>query len=125
MAIRLRQEGIDDFVILERAAEVGGVWQNNTYPGCRCDVPSHLYSLSFAPNPEWSETYSPQPEIRDYLRRLADDFDLRRHLRAGVEVQAAHWREADTAWEIETSAGPLTASILLVVMGPLTAPKLP
>lgn len=125
MAIRLRQEGIDDFVILERADEVGGVWQNNTYPGCRCDVPSHLYSLSFAPNPEWSETYSPRAEIRDYLRRLADDFGIRRHLRTGVEVRAAHWHEADTAWEIETSAGPLTAAVLLIGVGPLTEPKLP
>src|SRR3712207_1912255 len=70
-AIRLKQEGIDDFVVLERAGDVGGTWHWNTYPGCACDIPSHLYSLSFAPNPHWSQTYSPQPEIRDYLRRTA------------------------------------------------------
>jgi cation diffusion facilitator CzcD-associated flavoprotein CzcO len=125
MAVRLKQEGIEDYVVLERAADVGGVWQHNTYPGCRCDVPSHLYSLSFAPNPDWSETYSPQAEIRDYLRRLADDFEIRRHLRTGVEVQAAHWHDADTAWKIETSAGPFAAAVLLIGMGPLTEPKLP
>ena len=68
MAIRLKQEGERDFVLLERAGEVGGTWHVNTYPGCRCDVPSHLYSFSFAPNPEWSSTFSPQPEILAYLR---------------------------------------------------------
>ena len=93
MAIRLKQEGIDDFVILERAHDIGGTWHYNTYPGCMCDVPSHLYSLSFAPNPSWSHTYSPQAEIREYLRRCADQFGVRPHLRTNVEVQAADWRE--------------------------------
>ena len=65
-AIRLRQQGLDDFLVLERHEDVGGTWWANTYPGCACDVPSHLYSFSFAPNPEWSQTYSPQPEIRAY-----------------------------------------------------------
>ena len=68
MGERLKRSGATDFVVLERAEDVGGTWQHNTYPGCTCDVPSHLYSLSFAPNPNWSQTYSPQPEIRDYLR---------------------------------------------------------
>ena len=81
MAIRLKQEGIDDFTVLERGDDVGGTWHYNTYPGCACDVPSHLYSFSFAPNPEWSETYSRQPEIRDYLRRVADEL---RRPRAGA-----------------------------------------
>src|SRR5262245_23647618 len=78
MAIRLREQGVEDFLVLERAADVGGTWWNNTYPGCACDVPSHLYSFSFAPNPDWSQIYSTQPEIRDYLRGIADRFDLRR-----------------------------------------------
>ena len=73
MAIRLKQAGMNDFVVLERAGEVGGTWQANTYPGCACDVPSHLYSFSFAPNPDWTQTYSTQPEIWAYLRRVADD----------------------------------------------------
>src|ERR687894_2199027 len=77
MGIRLEQEGIDDFVILEREAKVGGTWWVNTYPGCGCDVPSHLYSFSFAQNPNWTMTYSLQPEIGAYLRNCADDFDVR------------------------------------------------
>ena len=93
MAIRLRQQGHHDFVVLERAAEVGGTWHYNTYPGCACDVPSHLYSFSFAPNPEWSQTYSPQKEIWDYLRRCADEFGVRPHIRLGHEVSQAAWDE--------------------------------
>ena len=89
MAIRLKQEGRDDFVVLERGDDVGGTWHYNTYPGCGCDVPSHLYSFSFAPNPDWSETYSMQPEIRDYLRRCADQFGVREHIRFEHEVRAA------------------------------------
>ena len=68
--IRLRQAGMTDFVILERAASVGGTWRDNTYPGCACDVPSHLYSFSFAPNPGWAHSFSRQPEIRDYLEEI-------------------------------------------------------
>ena len=74
LAIRLRQEGIEDFTVLERNAGVGGTWWANTYPGCACDVPSHLYSFSFEPNPHWSRTYSPQAEILDYLRHCADKY---------------------------------------------------
>ena len=81
MAIRLRRAGYEDFTLLERHADVGGTWWANTYPGCTCDVPSHLYSFSFAPNPDWSHTYSPQPEIRAYLERCARDFDLYRSIR--------------------------------------------
>src|SRR5919107_5888496 len=77
MAVRLLEEGVDDFVVLERGEKVGGTWWFNTYPGCGCDVPSHLSSFSFAPNPEWSQTYSLQPEIRDYLGRCADHLGVR------------------------------------------------
>ena len=82
---------MNDFVVLERADEVGGTWQANTYPGCACDVPSHLYSFSFAPNPEWTQTYSPQPEIWAYLRRCADEFGIRPHLRLDSAVESATW----------------------------------
>src|SRR5829696_2496798 len=85
MAIRLKELGVEDFVVLERADDVGGTWRDNTYPGCQCDVPSHLYSFSFALNPKWSRTFSMQPEIWSYLRRVADDFDLRRNIRFGQE----------------------------------------
>ena len=76
-AIRLRQAGWRDFVVLEAADDVGGTWRDNSYPGCACDVPSHLYSFSFAPNPTWSDTYSGQPEIWDYLRSCVDRFGIR------------------------------------------------
>ena len=78
MAIRLREAGIDDFVVLEKADDVGGTWRDNSYPGCACDVPSHLYSFSFAPNPDWTRTFSPQPEIRDYLRGCAERYGVMR-----------------------------------------------
>ena len=89
MAIRLKQEGIEDFTVLERGDDVGGTWHFNTYPGCACDVPSHLYSFSFAPNPGWSETYSRQPEIRDYLRRVADEYGVRPHVRFNCDRRSA------------------------------------
>jgi cation diffusion facilitator CzcD-associated flavoprotein CzcO len=123
MAIRLRQAGMNDFVVLERASEVGGTWQANTYPGCACDVPSHLYSFSFAPNPDWTQTYSTQPEIWAYLRRVAADFGVRPHVRLNTAVESATWR--DDHWELETSAGTITARVLIAGMGPLTEPKIP
>ncbi|GIF47166.1 cation diffusion facilitator CzcD-associated flavoprotein CzcO [Asanoa ferruginea] len=121
----LRLSGRTDFVILEREPDVGGVWRSNTYPGCTCDVPSHLYSFSFAPNPDWSSTYSPQPEIQDYLRRCVDRFALRPHLRANVEVTAARWVDGDQRWHVSTSQGEWTASVLVSAVGPLTEPKFP
>jgi cation diffusion facilitator CzcD-associated flavoprotein CzcO len=125
MAIRLKQEGYDDFVVLERGDEVGGTWYWNTYPGCACDIPSHLYSFSFAPNPDWSKTYSHQPEIRDYLRRTADEFGVRDHIRLGHEVASAAWDEDAQRWRIETSEGDFSARVLVSGMGPLNEPKIP
>lgn len=122
-AVGLLREGITDFTVLERAADVGGVWEANTYPGCRCDVPSHLYSLSFAPNPGWTRTYSAQPEIRDYLRRTADDCGVRPHLRCGVSMISAAWD--GTAWLVSTTAGDFRVSILISGVGPLTEPSVP
>ncbi len=124
-AIRLKQEGIDDFVVLERAEELGGTWRENTYPGCACDVPSHLYSFSFAPNPDWSRTFSRQPEIWAYLRRTAREHGVDAHVRYRHEVTAASWDATRELWLIETSAGELTASMLVVGAGPLAEPKLP
>ncbi|MFG3104008.1 flavin-containing monooxygenase [Streptomyces sp. NPDC048182] len=121
----LRAARFTDFRILERGDDVGGVWCSNTYPGCRCDVPSHLYSFSFAPNPDWTSTYSPQPEIQDYLRRCLDRFGLRPHLRTGVEVEEARWDEERGLWHVATSEGPWTAQVLVSAVGPLTEPKLP
>ena len=125
MAIRLKQQGNHDFVVLERDDEVGGTWNANTYPGCACDIPSHLYSFSFAPNPGWSQTYSPQPEIRDYLQRCATDFGVRSHMRLRTTVADARWSEAEGRWTIETDRGELSARVLISAMGPLTEPKVP
>jgi cation diffusion facilitator CzcD-associated flavoprotein CzcO len=123
MAIRLKQAGMNNFVVLERAGEVGGTWQANTYPGCACDVPSHLYSFSFAPNPDWTQTYSTQPEIWAYLRRVADDFGVRSHVQLNTAVESGAW--AGDHWELETTQGTLRARVLIAGMGPLTEPKLP
>jgi cation diffusion facilitator CzcD-associated flavoprotein CzcO len=125
MAIRLLKDGERDFVLLERAGEVGGTWRDNTYPGCRCDVPSHLYSFSFAPNPSWSSTFSPQPEILDYLRDVARRFGVMPHVRFQTELQSAEWDEAEGRWRIETSQGPMTADVLICGQGPLSEPRLP
>jgi cation diffusion facilitator CzcD-associated flavoprotein CzcO len=124
-AIRLKQAGIDDFVVLERERDVGGTWQVNTYPGCGCDVPSHLYSFSFAPNPDWSRTYSLQPEIREYLRRCADHFGVRPHIRFDHEVTGSTWDEDASRWEVETSGGPVRARVLVAAAGPLSEPRMP
>jgi cation diffusion facilitator CzcD-associated flavoprotein CzcO len=125
MAIRLREEGITDFVMLEKADDVGGTWRDNTYPGCRCDVPSHLYSFSFAPNPGWSRTFSPQPEIWDYLRGVARDYDLYQHIRFGTEVREVAWDDDAQHWTIDTSDGEYTADVLVSGMGGLHVPSIP
>ena len=125
MAIRLLQEGREDFVVLERGDDVGGTWWFNTYPGCACDVPSHLYSFSFAPNPDWSQTYSPQSEIRDYLRRCADEFGIRPKIRLGCEVVGAAWDPEAQQWRISTSDGELRSRVLVSAAGPLVEPKVP
>ena len=125
MAIRLLREGERDFVLLERASEIGGTWRDNTYPGCRCDVPSHLYSFSFAPNPNWSSTFSPQPEILAYLRDVAARFGVLPHVRFETELQSAEWDDSQARWLIETSQGALSADVLITAQGPLSEPLVP
>ncbi|MGW2326420.1 flavin-containing monooxygenase [Streptomyces sp. NPDC001700] len=124
-AVRLRRAGITDFVVLERAGAVGGTWRDNSYPGCACDVPSHLYSFSFAPNPDWPRTFSGRRHIHAYLERVADTFGLRPHLRFDAEVLALRWDGAALHWEIETARGPLTADVVVSATGPLSDPKIP
>jgi cation diffusion facilitator CzcD-associated flavoprotein CzcO len=125
MAIKLREAGREDFLVLDRATEVGGTWEANTYPGCQCDVPSNLYSFSFAPNPGWSRTFALQPEIWAYLRRVADERGLRPHLRLGCELLEAAWSEEEKLWRVETSRGAFTARILVAAMGGLSEPSIP
>jgi cation diffusion facilitator CzcD-associated flavoprotein CzcO len=125
MAIRLAQEGIEDFVLLERAEDFGGTWRDNSYPGCACDVPSHLYSLSFEPNPDWTRAFSSQREIQAYLLRVADKHGLRARTRFGHEILAARWDGEAQRWSIETSQGTLTADVLVSGMGALSDPAIP
>ncbi|MFJ9706218.1 flavin-containing monooxygenase [Streptomyces sp. NPDC101234] len=124
-AVRLRREGITDFVVLERAGSVGGTWRDNSYPGCACDVPSHLYSFSFAPNPDWPRTFSGQEHIRAYLEHVTDVFGLRPHLRFDAEVKRMTWDTEKLRWDIETAAGALSADVVVSATGPLSDPKIP
>ncbi len=125
MAIRLKQRGQEDFVILEKATDIGGTWRDNTYPGCACDIPSHLYSFSFALNPRWSHMYSRQPEIQDYLRHCAEKFGILPHIQWNSELLDATWNEDDHRWHITTTQGQLIANILILGNGPLSEPALP
>lgn len=125
-AERLLRAGIDDFVILERGDGVGGTWRWNTYPGAACDVPSHLYSLSFAPNPDWSSTFARQPEILAYLERVADDVGIRPHLRLGRTVTAMRWDDGSSTWSLSTAEGEaFEAEVVISALGTFTEPKLP
>ncbi len=125
MAISLKKAGIEDFVIFERAADVGGTWRDNTYPGCQCDVPSSLYSFSFALNPDWSRTYAPQPEIWAYLRDCTRRYGIGPHIRYDHEVLSASWDDAENVWQIETSQGGYRAEVLISANGGLSEPSIP
>jgi cation diffusion facilitator CzcD-associated flavoprotein CzcO len=125
MAIQLKQHGYQDFVILEQAADIGGTWRDNTYPGCACDIPSNLYSFSFAPNPDWSHLYPSQPEIQNYLRSCAKRFGIFEHIRFNCEMQQAIWQEDERCWQLITTQGPLIADLLIAGQGPLSEPALP
>jgi cation diffusion facilitator CzcD-associated flavoprotein CzcO len=123
-AIALRAEGAD-VVVLERADDVGGVWRENTYPGAACDIPSHLYSFSFAPNHRWSRRFAPQPDILGYLQRVADH-GLRPHLRTGTEVTEARYDDDRRVWQLTTATGDtVEADVLVPACGQLTRPALP
>ncbi|MFN2495892.1 MAG: flavin-containing monooxygenase, partial [Pseudonocardiaceae bacterium] len=125
MAIRLRQEGLTDFVVLERAGDVGGTWRDNNYPGCACDVPAQLYSFSFALNPSWSRNFSGQREIWDYLRHCTDRYGVRPHIRFHHEVLDAAWDHLQRRWQVRTSRGELTCDVLVTGTGALSDPSIP
>jgi len=124
-AAMLRRAGIGDVVVLERAGEVGGTWRDNTYPGCACDVPSALYSFSFAPNPAWGRLYAGQPEIQQYARRVAREHGVTEHVVTGVDVLGAAWDDAAQRWRVRTSRGDWTARALISATGPWSEPVLP
>ncbi|MGQ0774298.1 MAG: flavin-containing monooxygenase [Pseudonocardiales bacterium] len=125
MAIRLRNYGMTDFVVLERADDVGGTWRDNSYPGCACDVPSHLYSFSFELNPSWSRSFSSQPEIWDYLKHCTDSYGVRPHIRFNHEVLDAAWDHTRRRWRVRTSRGELTCDVLVSGAGALSNPSIP
>ena len=129
MAIKLKQMGVSDFLIIDKADSVAGTWRENTYPGCACDVPSHMYSYSFEPNPGWSQMYAPQPEIKDYLERCTDKYGLRDHLLLGTKAIGADWDESAGLWRCrgQGSGGEvsLTARFLVSGIGGLHVPSEP
>ncbi|MEO6700317.1 MAG: NAD(P)/FAD-dependent oxidoreductase [Jatrophihabitantaceae bacterium] len=124
-AIKLAESGEQDFLCVDRGSEVGGTWRDNTYPGAACDVPSQLYSFSFALNPDWSRSFSPQPEIQQYLREVAARSGVLDRFRFGVTFESAAWDGETSRWRIETSAGPTSARMLVSAAGALSDPKLP
>ncbi len=126
MGIALKKAGIDSFEILEKAAQLGGTWRDNTYPGAACDVPSHLYSYSFETKPDWSRMYAEQPEILRYLEHCAEKYGVAPHIRFREEVARASWNAADACWDIDTASGrSLRARVLVAATGQLNRPALP
>ncbi|HWP33624.1 MAG TPA: NAD(P)/FAD-dependent oxidoreductase, partial [Solirubrobacterales bacterium] len=123
-AAMLRRAGYEDVVVFEKGERVGGVWNANTYPGAACDVPSHLYELSFAPN-RWSRRYAPQAEIQAYLEGVARRFGVIDKIRTGTEVKSARWDDGPSRWLLETSAGSHEADVLVTACGQLSVPKVP
>jgi cyclohexanone monooxygenase len=124
-AIKLAEAGETDYLVIEKGEDVGGTWRDNTYPGACCDVPSQLYSLSFARNPEWSSSYSPQPEIQAYLRQVARDSGVRDKAVLGTELLHAAWDDETQSWRCRTTNGDLTATTLIAAAGGLSEPRLP
>lgn len=126
MAIKLKESGENNFIVLEKEQGVGGTWRVNHYPGCACDVPSHLYSFSFEPNPQWSRMFAPQQEIKAYLERCAQQYGVLPHVRLGIEVSTLRWDEARQLWQIQCADGrAFTASIVVSGMGGLAIPAYP
>lgn len=125
MAIGLHRDGIEDFVVLERADDLGGTWRDNSYPGCACDIASVLYSYSDAQNPAWTRAFALQPEIQSYIRDVARRHQVTGHIRYGHEVLEAAWDEEAERWQIRTSAGDFTAEILISAVGALADPSIP
>ncbi|GAA5088096.1 flavin-containing monooxygenase [Nocardia iowensis] len=125
LAIRLSQRGRTDYLVLERGSDVGGTWRDNTYPGAACDVPSHLYSYSFALNPNWSRSFSRQGEIQQYIQGVADKYNVRDKHLFDCDVTGARWNNATTQWEIESTKGSFTADTVVSAVGALCEPALP
>ena len=124
-AIKLREAGINDFIVLEKANELGGVWRENTYPGCACDVPSALYSYSFAPNPNWSRVFAEQAEIKAYLQQIARDYGVTPHIHMQQEMVDSVWDEQAKLWRITTDKQQYQARFVIMACGPMHEPVYP
>jgi len=125
MAIALQKQGVD-FVILEKADDVGGTWRDNSYPGCACDIPSHLYSFSFEPKPDWKHLFSYQPEIWDYLKVVTEKYGLRRYIEFDSKVDRGYWDDDEYRWHVFTTDGrEYVAQFLVSGAGALHVPSLP
>jgi cation diffusion facilitator CzcD-associated flavoprotein CzcO len=125
MGVRLRQAGIEDFVIVERNESIGGTWFEHTYPGCACDIPTHLYSYSFARNPNWSRLFPRQREILEYVRSTADRYGLTPHIRLSCEMEHAAWDEGAGVWRLRTTDGMLASDVLVSAIGATAEPDDP
>lgn len=124
-AIKLTEDGETDYLVIDKGHDVGGTWRDNTYPGACCDVPSQLYSFSFARNPEWTSSYSPQWEIQDYLRTIARVYGVRDKIVLSTELEHAEWDDEAQLWRCRTTSGELTARTLIAGAGGLSEPRLP
>jgi cation diffusion facilitator CzcD-associated flavoprotein CzcO len=125
-AIELKRLDRHSFVVLERADEIGGVWRENIYPGCACDVPASLYSFSTHPNPDWSSNYASQPEILAYLRSVCQQAGIQPHLRFGFNVEQARFDPGTALWQLSDSSGEsLSVRVLIIAVGPHSRPKFP
>src|ERR1700759_887758 len=119
-AVKLQESGYTDFLVIERGNDVGGTWRDNTYPGAACDVPSQLYSYSFATREDWTRSYSPQDEIQAYLRRVGDWADVRSNIVFNCELTSAQWDAEPARWQIVTTQGEYSADILVTAFGALS-----
>src|SRR5699024_3460939 len=125
LAIKLKEAGITDFLIVERINDIGGTWARNTYPGAACDVPSTLYSYSFEPNPYWNKKFSTQPEIHSYIKQTAKKHTIPQHIQFNTEVLSAAFNEKNNYWELATSQGKLTTNIFITAAGPFAEAAYP
>ena len=126
MAIRLKRAGCHNFVVLEKDGDLGGTWRDNQYPGCACDVPSHMYSFSFELNPDWSRMFAPQEEIWAYMRRCAGKYGVAAHIRYGREVERIEWDDDVRRWHVATTSGEVyTARAVVSGSGGLHVPSIP
>ncbi len=125
LAAKLLQSGTRRLLVVEKQSQVGGTWAINTYPGCACDVPSHLYSFSFAPNPNWSRAFSPGPEILQYLKKTASDFGVEPYVQLNTDFLGGVWHEAECVWVVTLSSGVVKTKVLITAVGGLSAAREP